>query len=49
MREFKRLWRGDTEDKVYFQKFDKKLRGIIDERSTSSMFPDDKTMESVIA
>tara|TARA_Y100000310_G_C20290767_1_gene627115 strand:+ start:22 stop:654 length:633 start_codon:yes stop_codon:yes gene_type:complete len=49
MKEFKRLWRGDREDTDYFQKFDKKLRGILDERSTSSMFSDDKIMESVIA
>jgi|TARA_Y100000310_G_scaffold323890_1_gene384960 hypothetical protein len=49
MKEFKRLWRGNRSDTDYFQKFDTKLRNILDERATTSMFPDENLMENMLA
>ena len=49
MREFKRLWRGDRKDTVYFQKFDKKLKGVLDEKDSASMFPDETAMDSMLS
>ena len=49
MKEFKRLWRGNRSDTDYFQKFDTKLRGILDERATISMFPDETLMETMLS
>ena len=49
MKEFKRLWRGNKSDTGYFQKFDTKLRGILDKRATTAMFPDETLMKNMLA